>query len=133
MGATWTRFLATGDDTGGSFALVDEGAKRGVSVPLHHHDDEESFYVLDGEVSFFIGHGPGVRGSAGAFAHVPPGTVHGFRIESETARYLILTTPRHAEFYRAISAAAPGTPTDKAVVKQACIDYGIEFVGPLPA
>lgn len=30
-------------------------------------------------------------------ATVPAGTVHGFRIESEIARYLILTSPRHGE------------------------------------
>ena len=43
-----------------------------------------------------------MRAPAGTFAHLPGGTVHGFRIESETARYLIRTTPRHGRFYRAI-------------------------------
>lgn len=33
----------------------------------------------------------------------PGGTVHGFRIESETARYPVLTTPRHGDVYRAIT------------------------------
>lgn len=139
MGETSTYFLADGERTGGAFALVDEQAKRGDSVPLHRHDEDmESFYVLEGEVTFFIGDEPGVRTGAGGFAHVPGGTVHGFRIESETARYLILTTPQHGEFYRAITlpAQADGSPPEQPIegprIKQASQQYKIEFVGPLP-
>ncbi len=48
MGRTSTHFLATGDQTGGVFSLVDEQATRGESVPLHRHrDDMESFDVED--------------------------------------------------------------------------------------
>jgi quercetin dioxygenase-like cupin family protein len=140
MGETSTYFLATGEQTGGAFALVDERAKRGESVPLHlHRDDMESFYVVEGEITLYIGEGPGVRAGPGSFAHVPGGTVHGFRVESETARYLILTTPRHGEFYRAITlpSRAGGLPPlesiDGSLIKQAGREYGVEFVGPLPA
>jgi quercetin dioxygenase-like cupin family protein len=139
MGETSTYFLATGEQTGGAFALVDEQAKSGDSVPLHRHEDDmESFYVLDGEIMFFIGDQPGVRAGAGSFAHLPAGTVHGFRVESETARYLILTTPRHGEFYRAITMPSrqgglpPLESIDASQIKQASQDYGVEFVGPLP-
>ncbi len=139
MGATFTDFLATGNDTGGAFCLVDEEASRGESVPLHRHpDDIESFYVLEGELTIFIEDQPGVRAPAGAFAHIPGGTVHGFRVETERARYLILTTQRHGEFYAAITVASgpggeqPSQPVEGAQIKQAARDYGIEFVGPLP-
>ncbi|MBE2222926.1 MAG: cupin domain-containing protein [Anaerolineae bacterium] len=133
MGETSTYFLATGALTGGAFALVDERAVQGEAVPLHKHDsDVESFYVLEGEVSFYLGNEPGVRASAGAFVHIPGGTIHGFRIESEVARYLILTTPHHAEFYKAISLPSPQAMIDESVIGQACQQYGIEFVGPLP-
>jgi len=139
MGETFTYFLATGEQTGEAFTLVDEQAKRGESVPLHlHREDMESFYVLDGEVTFFIGHEPGVRAGAGSFVHVPGGAVHGFRIESETARYLILTTPRHGRFYRAITLPSregglpPLESVDGSQIAKACEEYGVEFVGPLP-
>ena len=139
MGDTSTYFLATGDRTGGEFALVDERAKRGDRVPLHRHAaDVESFYVVAGEVSFFLGDAPGVRAGAGSFVHVPAGAVHGFRVESETARYLILTTPRHGEFYRAItlpSGPGGGPPAESiegSQIGKAAREYGIEFVGPLP-
>jgi mannose-6-phosphate isomerase-like protein (cupin superfamily) len=139
MGETSTYFLATGEATDGAFCLVDERAMRGESVPLHRHaDDMESFYVLEGELTLYVDGEPGVRAPAGAFAHVPGGTVHGFRVESEEARYLILTTPRHGEFYRAISRASRpgGLPPLESVegsqIQQAAREYDIEFVGPLP-
>jgi quercetin dioxygenase-like cupin family protein len=139
MGETSTYFLATGEQTEDAFALVDERASRGESVPLHRHpDDMESFYVLEGELTLFVGDQPGVRAPAGSFAHIPGGAVHGFRVESDRARYLILTTPRHGEFYRAITLASraggqpPLEPIDGARIKQAGKDYGIEFVAPLP-
>ena len=138
MGETSTRFLATGEATEGAFCLVDEQAPRGESVPLHRHpDDMESFYVLEGELTLYIDDHP-VRAPAGSFAHLPGGTVHGFRVESEKARYLILTTPRHGEFYRAITLPSRpgGLPPRESVegrqIKQASRDFGIEFIGPLP-
>jgi quercetin dioxygenase-like cupin family protein len=139
MGETFTHFLATGDHTAGAFSLVDEQAKRGESVPRHlHRDDVESFYVIAGEITFYLGDDPGVRVGAGGFVHLPGGTIHGFRIESETARYLILTTPRHGQFYRAITLPSrPGglPPLDSiegSQIAKACEKFGVEFVGPLP-
>ena len=139
LGTTSTHFLADGEHTGGAFALVDERATRGESVPLHRHvDDIESFYVLDGEITIYVDDEPGRRMGAGSFAHIPGGVVHGFRIESEEGRYLILTTPRHGDFYRAITLPSRpgGAPPDASVpgpdIKRASQEYGIEFVSPLP-
>ncbi len=139
MNDTSSHFLATGESTGGAFALVDEAAGRNEGVPLHvHAEDVESFYVLDGEISFFFDGASSLSAGAGSFVHVPGGVVHGFRIESDTARYLILTTPRHGDFYRAITHPAgpdgePSTePVDGDQIAQACREYGVEFVGPLP-
>lgn len=136
-GRTVTWFKATGDTSGGLLGLVEEDAARGQGAPLHRHAaDVESFYVLDGEIAFFLGADRAV-GGPGTFVHVPAGVVHGFRVESERARYLILTTPHHAEFYRAMtrSVAAPGDafdPLTREEMGKACRDYGIEFLGPWP-
>jgi hypothetical protein len=98
----------------------------------------ESFYVLEGEITLYLGDRPGKRASAGSFAHVPGGTVHGFRVESETARYLILTTPQHGEFYRAITLPSrpgglpPLESADGPQIHEAAQKYRIEFVGSLP-
>jgi quercetin dioxygenase-like cupin family protein len=139
MGETSTYFLATGAQTAETFTLVEEQAQRGETVPLHlHREDPESFYVLEGEITIYLDEQPGTRASAGSFAHIPGGHVHGFRVESETARYLILTTPRHGQFYRDITLPSrPGglpalESVDGAQIKKACALYGVEFVGPLP-
>jgi len=139
LGETSAYFLATGEKTEETFCLVDERGLRGESVPLHRHpNDMESFYVLEGELTLYIGDQAGVSAPAGSFAHLPGGTVHGFRIESESARYLIFTTPRHGEFYRAITLASrpgglpPAESIEGARIKQASKDYGVEFIGPLP-
>lgn len=69
MGDTSTYFLATGGKTGGAFSLVDEQAKRGEAVPRHRHaGDAESFYVLEGEITFFIGDRPSIATTNGGSA-----------------------------------------------------------------
>jgi hypothetical protein len=98
----------------------------------------ESFYVLEGEITLYLGERSGARAPAGSFAHILGGTIDGFRVESDEARYLILTTPRRGLFYRAITLASrPGRlpPLDwveGSQIKRASKDYGVEFVGPLP-
>jgi len=47
---------------------------------------------------------------------------------------LILTTPRHGQFYRAITVPAGGpSVVAGSTIKAACGEFGVEFVGPLPA
>ena len=98
----------------------------------------KSFYVLEGEITFYVGGQAGVRSGPGSFLHVPAGAIHGFRITSDTARYLIFTTAHHGEFYRAISepADANGLSTTHDVdwdkVMSTAQDFGIEFISELP-
>jgi quercetin dioxygenase-like cupin family protein len=138
MGKTRTRFLASGDTTNNRFGLVDETALKGESVPMHRHEDIESFFVIEGSVAFCIEE-EWFKGGPGAFLHIPGGTVHGFRIVSDRARYLIHTTGHHVEFYRAISvpSGANGKPASQDVdwdrVLRAAEEYGIELVGNLPS
>jgi hypothetical protein len=63
---------------------------------------------------------------------------HAFRVVSETARYLIFTTPHHGRFYEAMSTPAtsqempePG-PMDMEKIEAACEAYGVEILGPPP-
>jgi len=139
MGETSTYFLAGERETNGAFSLVEEHARGGATVPLHRHaGDVESFYVLDGEIAFFVDGQPEFRARPGAFVHVPPGVVHGFRIVSDDARYLIFTTSRHGEFYRAITVpsgegkARPLESLPDDAIGRACVAFGVDYVGPLP-
>jgi quercetin dioxygenase-like cupin family protein len=61
--------------------------------PHTHPDHVDAFYVLDGEVEFFVGEEPR-RGGPGTFVAAPPGAVHGFRNPGpEAIRVLNLHAP----------------------------------------
>jgi quercetin dioxygenase-like cupin family protein len=134
-----TLFKATGELTGDRLAIIEDKAPRGDGTPLHAHaDDDESFYVLEGELSIAIGNDPPVAAPAGTFVHIPGGVPHAFRVTSETARYLIVTTPHHGRFYEAMSTPATPTempepgPMDMEKIEAACEAYGVEILGPPP-
>src|SRR6059058_5737453 len=88
------RFLATGEDTNGKYAMWEAIVPPGGGPPPHVHSrEEESFYVLEGEVTFRVGDGLLVA-TAGTFVNMPVGTPHAFRNDSgEPARMLISVAP----------------------------------------
>jgi quercetin dioxygenase-like cupin family protein len=105
-GSLWT-LKASAEQTGGRFSLIEEFGQLQEGTPLHvHQEDDEAFYVLEGELTFYLDNDQPIPASAGSFVHIPGGVVHAFKVASETARYLITTTPQHERFYRAISEPA---------------------------
>ncbi len=47
---------AGADETGNAFAQFEVDDPRGSGPPLHvHHNEDETFYVLDGEVTVLVG------------------------------------------------------------------------------
>src|SRR5438874_5007855 len=76
------RFLATGADTNGTYALWEAIVPPGGGPPPHVHSREvEGFYVLEGEIMFTVG-SERVVATAGIFANIPIGMPHSFRNES---------------------------------------------------
>ena len=56
------RFLATGEETNGKYALWEAIVPPGGGPPPHVHSrEEESFYVLEGEIMLQIGAGASWR------------------------------------------------------------------------
>lgn len=92
------RFLATGDDTDGKYALWEALVPPGGGPPPHVHSrEEEGFYILEGEITFTIGEKRLVA-SAGMFANMPVGTPHSFKNESgKPAKMLISVAPAGLE------------------------------------
>jgi quercetin dioxygenase-like cupin family protein len=92
------RFLATGEDTNGKYALWEAIVPPGGGPPPHVHSrEEEGFYVLEGEIRFQIGEQPLVA-SVGMFANMPVGTPHSFKNESDKpAKMLISVAPAGLE------------------------------------
>jgi cupin domain len=65
-----------------------------VGPPPHiHHREDESFYVLRGQIDVFDS-GRTIRATTGSFVHIPKGTIHAFKnVGKEPARMLVLVTP----------------------------------------
>ncbi len=60
---------------------------------MHTHDDaDEIFYVLDGDLTFFVGK-ERIDASAGAFIYLPRFVHHGFQCNSTEARVFNFLTP----------------------------------------
>ena len=86
-------YKVTGVETHGQLALAEVRAPRGSGSPVHsHRDEDEAWYVLEGVLTFWLG-GETRTAAAGDFVFGPRGVRHRFRVDSESARFLILVTP----------------------------------------
>ncbi len=87
-------FYALGEETGGAFTLLEEATAPGDSALPHlHHEEDQAFYVLEGEHEFTCD-GRTFGAEAGSFVYVPRGVVHSFANVGETdGRLLIFSTP----------------------------------------
>jgi quercetin dioxygenase-like cupin family protein len=131
------RFLATGDDTNGKYALWEALVPPGGGPPPHVHSrEEEGFYILEGEITFTIGDKRHVAG-VGMFANMPVGTPHSFKNESDKpARMLISVAPAGLEnlFFEigvplaeGSTAALPPTREEIEKLLKLAPNYGIEI------
>jgi quercetin dioxygenase-like cupin family protein len=125
--ATWTGpddgerlwFLGTlatikmpGEASDGRFALIEFLFPQGASPPLHTHPQDESYMVLEGRLTIKAGE-QRFELDAGGAAAVPLGVPHTFRVDSDTARVLVLSTPAGLERMvrdAAVPATAPTLP-----------------------
>jgi quercetin dioxygenase-like cupin family protein len=135
-------FLATGDQTQGRLALIDALTRKGNCPPRHiHHNEDESFYILEGEITAWIGNQT-IRGAAGTLIFGPRGVPHSFEIHSDQVRMLILLTPAGLEAYfkqfctpaLALTLPPPAEVPYAEVQKLIAVasKYGIENVPPEP-
>ena len=87
-------FLATGAESHGGCFIVEAVAAPGGGPPPHiHHFEDESFYVLEGSVTFQAG-GQTIHAKPGDFIHIPRGTVHSLKNEGTVpARALVIISP----------------------------------------
>ena len=73
--------------------MMEQLMPKHAGPPPHKHLwSDETFYILDGTITFLIGDEIKTA-SKGAFINVPRATRHGFRVESDTARILNGYTP----------------------------------------
>lgn len=131
------RFLATGEETNGKYALWEALVPPGGGPPPHVHSrEEEGFHVLEGEITFTV-NGERVVATAGTFANMPVGTPHSFKNESDRpARMLISVAPAGLEqmFFEVgvplEEGAASALPPTKAEIERLLATapkYGVEI------
>jgi quercetin dioxygenase-like cupin family protein/GNAT superfamily N-acetyltransferase len=92
------RFLATGEDTNGKYALWEAIVPPGGGPPPHVHSrEEEGFYILECEITLQIGD-ERIAATAGMFNNMPVSTPHSFKNESDKpAKVLISIAPAGLE------------------------------------
>jgi quercetin dioxygenase-like cupin family protein len=130
------RFLATGDETDGKYAMWEALVPPEGGPPPHIHSrEEESFYILEGEITFQVGQ-ERIVAKAGTFANMPVGSLHSFKNESDRpARMIISIAPAGLEqmFFEvgvplsAPEQVAPPTPVEIERLLAAAPRYGVEI------
>jgi quercetin dioxygenase-like cupin family protein len=134
------RFLATGEETNGKYALYEALVPPGGGPPPHVHSrEEEGFYILEGEITFTI-NGERVVATAGMSANMPVGTPHSFKNETNrTAKMLISVAPAGFEnmLFEVGQPVRPGSttappPTKEDIEKLLAVAprYGVEITLP---
>ena len=86
----------SGEAVDGRYALIEFVFPHGASPPAHTHPQDESYVVLEGRLTV-VAAGERFELLPGAVAVVPMGVAHTFRVDSDTARLLVLSTPAGLE------------------------------------
>jgi quercetin dioxygenase-like cupin family protein len=139
---------ATAEQTQGSLVQVLIRESRGAATPVHiHHDADETFYVISGELTVFVGD-ERIDAEAGDFVLGPRGVPHAFAVTSEHAELLVTFGPAGLEgpigsgvdgFFREVAFPVDAGPQPEPTMPDAedfarrMATYGIELVGPPPA
>jgi quercetin dioxygenase-like cupin family protein len=117
-----TSVLLRSEQTDGQVSAIQNTLPAGFGgPPLHHHEFDEAFYVLEGELELQVGE-TRTTARAGELAFAPRGVVHTLaNLSSAPARYLLICTPAGFERY-----------FDRIAARQAGVDPPPEGLKPYP-
>jgi quercetin dioxygenase-like cupin family protein len=128
-------FKATSEDTGGAYTITEETWPPQVGPPPHiHHTQEETFYILEGEMEF-VTDGITTRATTGSLVRIPRGVLREYsNVGPEPARVLVLFAPGGFEgFFEEVgepvtsSSAPPEGPPDVERLVAIAAKYGSEI------
>jgi quercetin dioxygenase-like cupin family protein len=137
-GSALISFLVTGEMTDGRYSVQRWHAAGGFAPPAPHRHGPEDFYILRGEVRFWVGEDE-LLARAGDFVRTVPGGWHTLRFESDEVEMLAVFAPAGLEgFFRELGRPAqamelPGGrigPPDPERLRELAPKYGIEFAPP---
>jgi mannose-6-phosphate isomerase-like protein (cupin superfamily) len=135
---------ATAEQTDGRYALVEILAPDGYGSVLHvHHQEDEGFYILEGEMTFYVGEQT-IKARPGSYLFGPKDVPHAFIVDSGPAKLLFVFSPAGLEAgiremgEPARSLTVPPQPEEEPdeaeMERMAAIAarYGAEILGPPP-
>jgi quercetin dioxygenase-like cupin family protein len=128
-------FLVLPSESAAGYCILKGTIPPGVSVPLHSHPDDESFFLLSGRLQTLDQRKDGfewINMNVGDFHHVPQDVKHAWKNQSnEPAVTIIVTTARLGRFFqeigRPVAADAclqPPTPADIQHFVEVAARYG---------
>ena len=134
--------LAGSEETGGRFGLMEMVAPKGREPSRHvHRREDEGFYVLEGEITFYVGEET-FKAGPGTFVFLPRGIPHSYTFETGVIRALAIVAPggieghfRDPRFSEPAQTLAltPTMPLDEPVLMEMAEDlaaHDTEVVGP---
>jgi quercetin dioxygenase-like cupin family protein len=99
-------FLVLPSEDDARYCVLKGDIPPGVSIPLHSHPDDESFFLISGRVQALEQRNGGFEWTnmnAGDFRHVPQRVRHAWKNQSnEPAIAIIVTTARLGRFFQEI-------------------------------
>jgi len=112
------RFLTPLSDRDSDYCLIAGVVPAGVGVPVHSHQERETFYVLEGEIEGLLDK-RWITFGVGDVADVPGGLKHAWRnVSGASAQLLFVTSMRLGRFFRdiavpvALAGKGPPSPAD---------------------
>jgi quercetin dioxygenase-like cupin family protein len=128
----------TGKETNGNYSMVELFATKEGEVPWHiHHKEDEAFYIIEGEMTFYIGDKK-VKGKAGDCVFAPKNIAHKYTVDSPGySRVMLVFSPAGFEdFVRVTSVPATSLappPSEEINIdfeklKKIAQEFGAEFV-----
>ncbi|WP_204112822.1 cupin domain-containing protein [Shimia biformata] len=126
------RIALTKQQSGGAIGMFVSTDQPGYGPPRHIHDDaDETFYVLTGEVDFWMD-GEISTAQAGDVVFIPRGREHTFRVAGTlAARMLTIMTPGGFEtFFADVAQEGLTIPDDMKRIAEIGAGYNLRFTGP---
>ena len=91
--ASLAEITLTAEQTGGLLSIIEITEPPGSAGPLHvHHREDETFWILDGEVTFEVG-GSTINAGAGDVVFGPRDVPHRYTVGDGGCRMLFIMTP----------------------------------------
>ena len=131
LGTQYRTMLSTAE-TGGAMSITESVSPPGSGPARHiHHDADETFVILSGDVEFWQAGERFMRGP-GETVFIPRGAEHTYRVTDDApSRYLVILTPGGFEgFFAEMAAGQYRIPQDMPAVEDSAARHHLTFTGP---